>query len=196
MWITQFSKKKKDGVVWTKYSNIGANKMLKTLAKRCGIVNKRITMYSLRKGRATELASNPHISRSVLHAVMGWEEGSSISRSYVKLSGESIEQALLASSGIDFAKKEIESYTECAFCGAKNSPSALYCERMECGKPLVIGDTQKELKGLIKQLRGDRKVLIKQILNDPDFEKAVLEKAAERRAEKELADAIQGSTGY
>lgn len=205
VWVTQFSKKRgqkkylgkdehgkpipnPDYNTWTKLSDAGANKMLKELAKKCNINNKRITIYSLRKGRATELAANSHISRSVLHAVMGWEEGSSISKSYVKLGGQEIEEALLRANGLELVKKEIDSYIECQFCGAKNSPSALYCERAECDKPLIIGDTQKELKGFIKELRGERKLLIKQLLSDPEFEKAIMEKLAERRAEKELVD--------
>lgn len=190
VWVTQFSKKKDRSELWTKFSDAGTNKMLRTLAAKCNIKNKSTTMYSLRKGRATELAANPHISRSVLHAIMGWEEGSSISRSYVKLSGETTDQALLASNGIEAGKREIESFIECNFCGAKNSPSALYCERMECGRPLVIGDMQKELRGLIKQLRGDRKVLVKQLLNDPEFEKQMLERFKERLAEKELFENV------
>jgi site-specific recombinase XerD len=48
---------------WTQLGNAGANKMLKTLAKRAGI-NRRMTLYSLREGRATELASQ-NIPRSV-----------------------------------------------------------------------------------------------------------------------------------
>ncbi|GEM_PF-2485148 len=190
VWVTQFSKKKEKGEIWTKLSDAGANKMLKELGQRCGIKNKRITMYSLRKGRATELAADPNVSRSVLHAYMGWEEGSSISRNYVKLSGETTDQSILASNGIKFSKKEIESFIECQFCGAKNSPSALYCERMECGKPLVIGDMQKELRGLIKQLRGDRKVLVKQILNDPEFERELLQRLEERKAEQGIIENV------
>lgn len=158
VWVTQFSKKQgqtkhledKDGkkilnpkyFTWNKLSDAGANKMLKELARKCNIQNKKVTMYALRKGRATELAASPHLSRAVLHAVMGWEEGSNISRSYVKLSGQETEEALLRASGIEMGKKEISSYIKCQSCGTKNSPSALYCENTECDKPIVLAETR------------------------------------------------------
>ncbi|MBI4162941.1 MAG: hypothetical protein HY513_04610 [Candidatus Aenigmarchaeota archaeon] len=170
--------------------------MLKKLAAKCNIENKRITLYSLRKGRATELASAPRVTRSILHTVMGWEEGSTISRSYVKINDETVREVILASNGLELPKHEIESFIECAYCEAKNSPSALYCERAECGKPLLLGNAQKELQNLLKQLRGGRKALMQQILDDPEFEKEMLRRMEERKAEQQLAKNIVETTGF
>ncbi|MBI4162357.1 MAG: tyrosine-type recombinase/integrase [Candidatus Aenigmarchaeota archaeon] len=196
VWVTQFSKKKQKENTWTKLDNSGANKMLKKLATKCGIENKRVTLYSLRKGRATELASAPKVTRSILHTVMGWEEGSTISRSYVKINDETVKEAILASNGLELPKHEIESFIECAYCGAKNSPSALYCEKAECGKPLLLGTAQKELQNLLKQLKGGRKALMQQILDDPEFEKEMLRRMEERKAEQSLSKAMKESGYY
>lgn len=154
VWVTQFSKIKSGGKGWTNLGNVGANKALKTLARRAGI-DKRITMYSLRKGRATELAGDPNVSRSVLHEFMGWEEGSSVSRHYVKVSLKDIDEALLRASGIAVSRKRVENFVECPFCGARCSPGSLYCESKDCGKPLVITsrfmrDRDRAVSGLIK----------------------------------------------
>lgn len=196
IWVTQFSKKKNENEKWTKLGNAGANKTLKVLAERSGI-KKRITIYSLRKGRATELASNPHISRSVLHSLLGWEEGSSISKSYVKLSLKDVDNSILRASGIEPSEKEeIESFIECSFCGTKNSPDSLYCQKLECGKPLIVGDLQQEVKGLIKQLRGERRSLVKELLKDPEFEKEIIAKFEDWKNSKEVVDMIRKTTGY
>lgn len=197
LWVTQFSKKKENGEKWTKLSNFGANNMLKELAKRCNINNKKITLYSLRKGRATELASNPHISRAVLHHYMGWIEGSPISNTYVKLSDAVVEDAILKANGIEpTEKREMESYIECSFCLTKNSPDSLYCIKVECGKPLILGDLQEELKGLIKQLRGERRSLVKELLKDPELEKELMEKFRDWMNSKAIVEQITKTTGY
>ncbi len=154
VWVTQFSKKRKETAVWTALGNTGANRMLKDLAKKCNIVNKKITMYALRKGRATELAGDANISTSVLHAIMGWVEGSSISRHYVKISGQEMEKALLKASGIEVEDEPLQNFIKCSFCGVKNSPSALYCENAECGKALILGEINKQRKDAeIEELR-------------------------------------------
>jgi integrase len=142
IWVTQFSKRKNNNEKWTKLADSGANKMLKVLSERSNL-KKRLTMYSLRRGRATELATNPNIARSILHNIMGWEEGSSISRSYVKLSMRDVDEAMLKASGIEIIKKQIPSFIECSFCRTKNSPDSLYCQNPECDKPLVLGDIRK-----------------------------------------------------
>ena len=194
VWVTQFSKKNRNGNKWTQMSDPAANRILKQLAEKVGI-EKRITMYSLRRGRATELAANPRIPRSVLHKVMGWEEGSTISRSYVKLNDETVDEAMLSANGISVSKKEPENFIECTYCGARNTPSALNCESTECGKPLLIG-IQKDMGKMVRALRGGKHELVKTILEDEEFADELLKRLSERKAEKSLADAIQKTTGY
>jgi integrase len=195
VWVTQFSKIKDKEEVWTPLGNVGANKIIKVLANRSGIT-KRLTIYSLRKGRATELASSSHISRAVLHAFMGWEEGSSISKSYVKLSLKDVDEAVLRANGVDIGKETIDSFVECSWCGHKCSPGSLYCENSECGKPLVIVDEKGEIKKLIKQLSGERKELIKELVRDPEFEKSLMEALKNWQNSKAIVKTMQETTGY
>ena len=49
---------------------------------------------------------------------------------------------------------------------------------------------------MIKKLQGNRKSLIRELLDDPDFEKAVMEKFNEHKTEKELVKTFRETTGY
>ena len=55
---------------------------------------------------------------------------------------------------------------------------------------------QSELKGLIKQLRGGRKLIIEQLLNDPNFEKEMLQRLEEKKTEKQMRESLEQTTGY
>jgi len=95
IWVTQFSKHKIDGQKWTQLEGNGANKILKTLAARVGI-DKRITLYSLRKGRLTELAKSKQISSSLFKSIVGWTQNTHVADRYLKFSHEDLDQAILA----------------------------------------------------------------------------------------------------
>lgn len=177
VWVTQFSKKRSGDEMWTQLGNAGANKMLKTLAKRAGI-NRRITFYSLRKGRATELASQ-NIPRSVMHAYLGWEEGSTISKRYVKLSMRDIDEAILQANGIEVSSKKLDSFTVCQSCGAKCSPGSLYCENPECGRPLILSGESSRIK------------LLGELLEEPAFERELLKIITPKRIEKIIEGKVQ-----
>jgi integrase len=103
IWVTQFSKHKDNGDRWTQLEGKGANKIIKTLAERTGI-KKRVTMYSLRKGRLTELASSPKISTSLLKSIVGWQQNSSVADRYIKFSAKDIDNAILAANS-EFSDK-------------------------------------------------------------------------------------------
>jgi integrase len=177
VWVTQFSKKRSSYEKWTQLGNAGANKMLKTLATRAGI-NRRITLYSLRKGRATELASQ-NIPRSVMHAYLGWEEGSTISKRYVKLSMKDLDEAILQANGIEVKSKKFDSFVVCQSCGAKCSPGSLYCENPECGRPLILSGESSRTK------------LLKELLEDPTFESELLKIITPKRIEKIIENKVQ-----
>lgn len=177
VWVTQFSKKKSSDEKWTQLGNAGANKMLRTLAKRAGI-NRKITLYSLRKGRATELASQ-NIPRSVMHAYLGWEEGSTISKRYVKLSMKDLDEAILQANGIEVKSKKLDSFIVCQSCGARCSPGSLYCENPECGQPLILSGESNRVK------------LIKELLEEPTFESELLKIITPQRIEKIIEKKVQ-----
>jgi len=177
VWVTQFSKKRLSDEKWNQLGNAGANKMLRTLAKRAGI-NRRLTLYSLRKGRATELASQ-NIPRSVMHAYMGWEEGSTISKRYVKLSMKDLDEAILQANGIEVRSKKLDSFVICQSCGAKCSPGSLYCENQECAQPLILSGESGRTK------------LLKELLEEPTFESELLKIITPKRIEKIIENKVQ-----
>lgn len=194
IWVTQFNKKRGRSQLWTKLGSAGANKIVKVSASRCGM-RRRLTLYSLRRGRATELAAM-NVPRSVMHMYMGWEEGSSISKSYVKLSMQDMDNSILKASGIEVTDDKPQNFIECSFCGTRNSPDSLYCQKENCNKPLIIGDIQKELKGLIGELRGERRSLVKELFKDPEFEKMMMEKYENWKASKEISQLMKPTRGF
>jgi len=48
----------------------------------------------------------------------------------------------------------------------------------------------------LQQLRGGRKDLMQQILDDPEFEKEMLRRMEERKAERQLAKTIEETSGF
>lgn len=177
VWVTQFSKKKNNEDKWTPIQNQGANKILRTLGARAGI-NNRITMYSLRKGRITELAKSD-ISSPLLKTIVGWTQNSTVSDKYIKFTMKDTDNAVLKTSGfISEEREKIDSYVQCKWCGTKCSPGSLYCENPKCGKPLIITDSEidtlrKEMNELIdRRLSQASGVLDKVLRGNPKFEKA------------------------
>ena len=175
IWVTQFSKVGKRKLKesekelppeekWTMLQGKGGNKILKVLAKRSGIT-KRVTMYSLRKGRLTELAKSPEISSSLLKSIVGWTQSSAVADRYIKFSHKDIDRAILKTNGFLVEGEKIESFIECKWCGTKCSPGSLYCENIKCGKPLIITDSEiKALKKEMGIIEKKRKLLEQKIV--------------------------------
>jgi len=177
VWVTQFSKKKDNVNKWTKIQNQGANKILKTLAKRAGI-SRKVSLYSLRKGRITELAKSD-MSGSLLKTSVGWTQSSNVADRYIKFSLKDIDQAILRTNGfITQEKEEIESYIQCKWCGTKCSPGSLYCENSKCNKPLIITDSEidtlrKEMSNLVDSKLAKANIILDKMLNtNPVFRKS------------------------
>jgi len=106
------------------------------LAERAGI-KKRVTPYSFRHGRATQLAN--HLTESQLCQHFGWRQGSNMPRIYVHLSGRDVDNRLLELHGLkpkgnDGLEQTIK---VCPRCQGKNSPASSFCNR--CGSALDLG---------------------------------------------------------
>ena len=117
------------------------NMMFYKVSKRAGI-KRRIHPHLFRHTRATILAKD--LKEAPLEATMGWVHGSRMSRVYVNLSDEQVDDAVLKVYGIERQKREktktIEAVPKiCVKCGAENPPIGNYCFR--CGAPLDKSET-------------------------------------------------------
>ena len=112
------------------------NMMLYKVSKRAGI-KRRIHPHLFRHTRATILAKD--LKQAPLESTMGWVHGSRMSRIYVNLSDEQIDDAVLKVYGIE-KQKDLKGNTVpyvqgiCPRCGAENPSIDEYCFR--CGMPL------------------------------------------------------------
>ena len=168
----RYNKKNPDDLFFTemkggllKYGAV--NTMLDKVSKRTGIT-KRIHCHLFRHTRATLLAKD--LPEAPLEAQMGWVHGSKMSRVYVSLSGEQLDEAVLRVYGI--AKKKDEKGMEyapqvCSRCGAENPGEdvAIYCYK--CGMPLG-----KKLYQDIAQERKEEEEFImgSKVVDDEDKE--------------------------
>jgi len=199
LWVTCFSKKtgnnttwttsnikdnKKKGTTWVRLGNVGGNKILKVLAERAGI-KKDVCMYSLRKGRITELGKSPNLSGPMLKSIVGWSQTSRVADRYIKFSFTELDGAVLGSNGFEDVKKnKVEAFIECKWCGVKSSPGSLYCENVKCGKPLIITDSEveslrKEMTELIEQRLQKASVIQDKMLEAKWFDDAYRKRLGE-----------------
>jgi len=120
------------GEAWDYYA---ARKLVRELAEKAGI-KKRITPYSFRHGRATQLAN--YLTESQLCQHFGWRQGSKMPRIYVHLSGRDVDNKLLELHGLKTKEEKdlTQSVKTCPRCEMKNSPASKFCNR--CGSALDI----------------------------------------------------------
>ncbi len=112
-----------------------ARKLVSEHAKKSGI-KKRITPYSFRHGRATQLAN--YLTEAQMCQHFGWRQGSKMPRVYVHLSGRDVDNKLLELHGLKTKKEDdlTKTIRICPRCEEKNSPVSKFCNR--CGSALDI----------------------------------------------------------
>ena len=103
--------------------------------------NTRINPHKFRHNVATRLA--PKVSESILEKNMGWTLSSRMTRVYLHLNDETVDEAILKAHGI---VKERESQNErkarlCMSCKTLNPSINSYC--LQCGMPLDYGELEK-----------------------------------------------------
>jgi integrase len=162
-----------DSPVWTSLSPNkmgkpldygGANKLLRTLARRAKI-EKKVNPHSFRHSRASALAAS--LSDAVLKEFFGWTQGSKMAMTYIHLSGKNVDHALLELYGLK--KPENKSDTnnltkKCPRCSEQNSFDARVCQR--CALPLDVAEA--------KRMEAGENVL-KKLLNDPRSRKGLVQ---------------------
>jgi len=156
------------------------NTIFYKISRRAGI-KRRINPHLFRHTRATLLAKD--LKEAPLEATMGWVHGSRMSRVYVHLSDEDVDNAVLKVYGI--TKKTNEKgiqYTPkiCHRCKAENPTINEYCYR--CGLPLdenrliELEKRRDEAETAILQsslIEESTKEILKNF--DPEFKDKILE---------------------
>lgn len=129
---------------------------LKKVVRKAGI-DKRVHPHLFRHSRATHLASQ--IPESLLKKHMGWVQNSDMTATYVHLSGQELDKALLKASGIQIGEKPKEdklNIIKCSRCGNDNSAGSKYC--FPCGlcfdlkTAIEIDETKKKVDELLDAL--------------------------------------------
>ena len=146
-----------------KYSQF--HSMLNKVKKRAGIT-KRIHSHLFRHTRATLLATS--LTEAPLESTMGWVHGSRMSRVYVHLSDDVVDNAVLKVYGI--TKKDDGNGLEyvprvCMRCGKENPKINDYCSR--CGMPL----DRKKMVEFEREKREARELILNSnVINEGEKE--------------------------
>ncbi len=170
-----------DSYVWVSvgsrnHGNVMSYSMLRLLFKKwvkeAGI-NKKVTLYSIRRSRYTHLATK--LPTQVLYKYMGQVQGSRVIERYVALNDEIVDDTILAFNGIKVAKTENDiKILICPRCKNQNTPESEYCQN--CNMPLtnkamIEADKKrnKELEQLIqfminKKMKKELNVLIETMI--------------------------------
>lgn len=140
------------------YHNV--RKLVVSLGKEVGI-EKPCTPHKLRHARLTELAK--YLPEQKLKVYAGWTPGSTMTGTYVHLSGKDLDDDILQLHGVTPKKPEkpLEKGAlrphPCVRCNKTNSPTAQYCQfcGMILDEKLALEQMNQEVN--IEELRGKLK---------------------------------------
>ncbi len=113
-----------------------ALQVVRRAAIRAGIA-KKVNPHLFRHTRATLLAE--HIADAPLEIQMGWVHGSSMTRTYVHLSGKDMDRIILRAYGVEVREKaEVldNPLGKCIWCGVINPLRSKYC--LQCGMEMKV----------------------------------------------------------
>jgi len=141
---------------------------------RAGI-KKRVYPHLFRHTRATHLASQ--ITESLLKKHMGWTQSSNMPATYVHLSGQELDKALLKASGIQLNEEKKEdklNVIQCPRCRNDNSAGTKYC--FSCGFcfdikiAIEIDETKKKVNELLDALvsRPEKLAVLLKLIQSED----------------------------
>ncbi len=109
-----------------------------TEAKMDAEIKKRVTLYSLRKGRINDMYAKKFPPNSILYQI--WNNlNSKMPASYITDSEEEKDQMILEHQGLlKEADKKPDALAKipCPYCHANNSPTAHFCD--QCRRPLSV----------------------------------------------------------
>lgn len=104
----------------------GLRMVIKRLATKAGI-KKRVYNHLYRHSRATELAN--HLTQAQMEAHLGWVHGSDMPGTYIHLSGQQVDSAILGIYGLakEEEKEPVLTPVKCPRCQKINGPTSKYC---------------------------------------------------------------------
>ncbi|WP_164999266.1 site-specific integrase [Methanohalophilus profundi] len=143
----------------------GITKVIKRTAERAGI-KKRVYNHLFRHSRATELANV--LTQAQLESHLGWIHGTDMSATYIHLSGQSVDDALLNKYGLKEDEGPKLNPIKCPRCNTTNGPTAGFCSK--CGMTLTaesmvnIQDSDDEVLTLLMDaIKHNPDMLIKAV---------------------------------
>jgi site-specific recombinase XerD len=164
--------------LWVSMANANKGTILKyacvrkricEIAGRAGI-KKKVNPHNFRHSRATHLASK--LKTAQLCIMFGWAQHSRMPSTYIHLSGEDVDDALLKMHGL---KKDEEGETiSCPRCHKPHPTTANYCN--DCGMPFnvrVFAEADNE--------RDRYDDMMSKLLENEDVKKAIMKAMKEGR---------------
>ena len=152
------------------YYNI--SHMLKHVAAKAG-VKKRVHAHVFRHSRATDLA-RLGFNQPLMNSCLGWAPGSKTSATYIHLSMQDTDDALMRAYGLKKREDKPQALT-CPRCGEQNKLTARYCN---CGSPMT---TSVAMELDEKKQAFDSKVgSFMEMLEDPEVREFLAGKMAKR----------------
>ncbi|MGC9444246.1 MAG: tyrosine-type recombinase/integrase, partial [Candidatus Methanospirareceae archaeon] len=146
---------------------------LQKIAKRAGI-KKSVNPHNFRHSRASYLASR--MTESQLEEYLGWEQGSTMARTYVHLSGRDLDECLLQLHGLESEQqKEEPTVKRCPFCNALNEADCTVCHNCKRALSIDVEDTisleeqLRELQDKYEQQKEDFEKFKAEIKSDNEL---------------------------
>lgn len=148
----------------------GIRIQLNKIAKRSGI-NKRCYPHLFRHSRATYMAN--HLTEFQMNQYFGWVQGSSMSSTYVHMSGKDVDSAILELNGIKTEKGETKESSLkpkiCSRCSTINNYDSKYCST--CAAPLDVKTAME-----IEEKKKIPDEVMDKLIQDPEVQKMLIEK--------------------
>ena len=148
----------------------GLSDQLHLIARRAGILPKRVFPHAFRHSRATHLAE--HLTEQQLKEYLGWTKSSTMASIYVHLSGKDIDNAILKLNGIQIEETHADGLKvgRCLRCKEINPENFSYCGK--CGMPLnetssmkIESDTSAVLLNALTQLGKNNPGILSDLQN-------------------------------
>lgn len=166
------NKENKNSLLWISKNNghygkplryIGIRKLLMRVFQRANL-KKKCNPHFMRHSRATFSARD--YREEVLNKMMGWVPGSKMTKTYVHLNSDVVEQEFKRVNGLEEEQEKKVPKTMSCVCGSVNDSHSKYC--FKCGKPLkiavVLEDEQKS-NDAISEAIG----LLTKIMSNPEL---------------------------
>lgn len=181
-WLEEHPLKEANTLLWVspatkkQYTDTAIKKRMRAIVERLNadrkkqgipLFNKPINFHNFRHSRASELGASGSMNEALLCRYFGWEIGSQTPKTYLHISQEKVNKAVLQSYGkVKPEETKVITQRTCPRCKEENSIALHYCGRcgsnLDSGKPVSSFEEMKarleELEKVVKaQLKGSVK---------------------------------------